>query len=90
MALGDVVRASNVARTRTNKRWILWCEIQKKARALKRLEENEAAAWSCLGMFQGEMATYYCERDIDVMGDKILDLKGELRNLLAKYEAMGG
>ena len=37
-------------------------------RALEHWSAEESAAWSCLCSFQGEMAQYYCERDIAEMG----------------------
>lgn len=37
--------------------------LERNASAL--LAQEISAAYSCLSMLQGEMATYYCERDID-------------------------
>lgn len=39
--------------------------IKMMRRSLDKWSKEEAAAWSCLSMFQGEMAQYYCEKDID-------------------------
>lgn len=43
--------------------------IKMMKRSLDKWSEEEAAAWSCLSMFQGEMAQYYCEKDIDRLED---------------------
>lgn len=88
MALADVIQISESARSPRIKRWLLWCDIQSKHRELRYLKEEEHAAWSCLGMFQGEMAIDACEQDIDIICSRIRELRIELSELLVTYDSL--
>lgn len=39
----------------------------------KQMQQEIAAAWSCLSSLQGEMATFYCEQDIDRLEETTLE-----------------
>lgn len=88
MSLKNILAANEAARSRKNRKWLLACEIQAKHKVLVRLREAQHAAWGVLGTLQGDMATYFCERDIDLMYDEEADLNGELRDLIARYDTM--
>ena len=89
MGLKSILTASKAAQPKRIRMWMLRSKIQKLWRRLRFLEREEMAAWCVLGTLQGEMATYACEQEIGLMSDEQIDIREELKRLLAEFESYG-